>query len=106
MDGLYPVGTGDDASAGCKQCQQYQFFYSIGIGTGGIEYGYAHFCAFLNGDIVCACTGTGNRQKALVQFHAVHIKTAQDDTMGVVCIVVNDEVFFGQFCQTCCGDII
>ena len=103
---LYPLSAVDDAAGGYQETCQHQFFYGVGIGTGGIEYGNPHFCAFVNGNVVGACTCAGYPQQVVVELHAVHVEAAQNDALRACSFRVYVKFCFRQFAQTCLRNLV
>ena len=60
---FYPVDTTRNITACQKHSCDYKLFYTIGIGTRCIEYNDSLICAFLQRNIVNACTCTGYCQQ-------------------------------------------
>ena len=87
LDGLDPVNTTDDVTAGQEHAAQGQFHNTAGIGTGSIEDHDALFGTGGQGNVVDTGTGSGNGQQIRRHLHLVHIGAANQNSIRLFQIV-------------------
>ena len=89
FDGLYPVDTADNVTAGKEHTAESCFLNAVRICAGSVEYNNTLLSTLVKRNVVDTCAGSCNRLQVVAELHIVHDSGTNHDRVGIFDILGN-----------------